>query len=188
MLRSSTPWFFVLFGHSDPLVHGAQARHTRAEPDGCVGQAAETPGAGGTVAAALPSGRRAAHGAFDRRCRSTVADACIPAGRWHDTLTWACAEGRRAGAGEEGGGHGTTGGGEPLRTVRRGLAAWPRDRGAPDDLEFGAAQRSLAGLDKASRLSTAWSPAARWASTPWRPRRSGRSARRSSARRPPWSA
>jgi hypothetical protein len=58
MLRSSTPWFSMIFEPSNPCVHGAycsfyvyggQARPTRAEQDCCVGQAADTPGAGGTV-------------------------------------------------------------------------------------------------------------------------------------------
>ena len=78
ILLSSTPWLSGIFGQSDPCVHGAyrsvcmhggQARHTRAEPDCCAGQAADTPGEGGTVVAALPSGRRAAHVALDATLR-----------------------------------------------------------------------------------------------------------------------
>jgi hypothetical protein len=68
-LLSSTPWFSVIFGHSDPLVYGAQARPMCAEPDCCVGHAVETPSAGGTVPAALPSSRWAAHGACDATLR-----------------------------------------------------------------------------------------------------------------------
>src|SRR5216683_3042503 len=77
-LLSSTPWFSGIFGQSDSCVygayrsvcvHGSQARHTLTEPRFWADQAAETPGAGGTVAAALPSGRRAPRVALDATLR-----------------------------------------------------------------------------------------------------------------------
>src|SRR5918999_3157148 len=68
----------------------------------------------------LPSGRWAAHAARDAPLRERCGRRVPP-----------CGETTQQGAGEEGGGHGTTGGGEPPRTIRRWLAAWPRDRGPP---------------------------------------------------------
>ena len=111
LLLSSTPWFFVIFGQSDPFVHGGQARHTRAEPDCCAGQAAETPGEGGTVAAALPSGRRAAHGAFDATLRERCGRRVHPCG---ETARQVVGVGRR--------------GGPQIRGWRGGRRTW-RNRG-----------------------------------------------------------
>jgi hypothetical protein len=104
MLRSSTPWFSGIFGHSDPL---------------CPQRPCQAAG-----------GRRMLP--VTRRCGSAAADACPLVGRGHDQgLAWAGEESRRSGVGEGGGGHGATGGGEPLRAVIRELAAWPRNRGPP---------------------------------------------------------
>ena len=60
---------FARGAYSDVWVHGGQARHTLAEPRATTlffaGEAADTHGGAGTVAGALPSGRRAAHAVPD---------------------------------------------------------------------------------------------------------------------------
>src|SRR4029450_3675679 len=86
-----------------------------------------------------------------------VSTAALPSGRWaahvtRDAPLWErcgrrvppCGERARPGVGERGGGHGATGGGEPLRAVLRGLAAWPRDPGSPALGKPGAVRRTSA--------------------------------------------